>query len=99
MKLLRISTALLAMTALGACDFAINRDTGSDAGDLSGMTAGIWVDRNGCDHWILDDGFEGYMSPRLDHDGKPICREGAVPWSTVFFEDHVFGNPGKRDNN
>ncbi|WP_375279872.1 hypothetical protein [Pseudooctadecabacter sp.] len=23
----------------------------------------IWVDPDGCTHWVMDDGFEGYMSP------------------------------------
>ena len=54
-------------------------DQGIDSGPLSEMRAGIWVDPNGCDHWIIDDGVEGYMTPRLAPDGRPVCREGAVP--------------------
>ena len=33
--------------------------------DLSQWQAGIWVDPTGCDHWIIDDGIEGYLSARL----------------------------------
>ncbi len=33
----------------------------------------IWVDPDGCEHWIIDDGVEGYLSPRLDRFGKPVC--------------------------
>ena len=33
-------------------------------GDLAGLTAGIWVDPQGCEHWIVDDGVEGYLDPR-----------------------------------
>ncbi|MFY0690422.1 MAG: hypothetical protein JXR14_00710 [Paracoccaceae bacterium] len=48
------------------------------AKDLSTLKAGIWVDPRGCDHWIIDDGIEGYLSARLDRDGKPVC-SGAAP--------------------
>lgn len=23
----------------------------------------IWVDPDGCEHWVMDDGWEGYMTP------------------------------------
>lgn len=91
MKYLKLSTAGLFVLALGACSSTSTRDAGIDSGALSGMHAGIWVDGEGCDHWIIDDGFEGYMSPRLDLDGKPICRDGAEQWSTVFFERRLIG--------
>ena len=26
-------------------------------------TPTIWVDPDGCEHWVMDDGWEGYMSP------------------------------------
>ncbi|MGP6086766.1 hypothetical protein [Antarctobacter jejuensis] len=50
-----------------------------DRDDLSGMKAGIWVDPNGCDHWIIDDGVEGYLSARIDKYGKPVCSGIAPP--------------------
>ncbi len=50
---------------------------------LSNMKAGIWVDPNGCDQWIIDDGAEGYMSARLDRYGKPVCSGIAKPTYTV----------------
>ncbi|MGR3469033.1 MAG: hypothetical protein ACU0CI_14265 [Shimia sp.] len=50
-----------------------SRDRGFRAKDLSTMTAGIWIDPNGCDHWIIDDGIEGYLSQRVDRYGKPVC--------------------------
>lgn len=34
---------------------------------------GIWTDPRGCTHWIYDDGAEGYMSQRLDANGRPVC--------------------------
>jgi len=57
-------------------------DRGFDAKDLSTLKAGIWVDPTGCDHWIIDDGFEGYLSQRLDKNGKPVC-SGVAPPNTA----------------
>ncbi len=37
---------------------------------------GIWVDPDGCEHWVMDDGAEGYMTPHVTRDGIPVCRRG-----------------------
>jgi hypothetical protein len=65
---------------------------GIDKGDLTNLTTGIWVDPHGCDHWIIDDGIEGYLSARLGDDGKPVCSGTGVP-------NNVTGpyNAGKND--
>lgn len=55
------------------------QDRGADAKHLSQLQAGIWVDPNGCDHWIIDDGVEGYLSPRVDKYGRPVCSGVAPP--------------------
>ncbi len=57
-------------------------DYGFKKKHLSQLQAGIWVDPNGCDHWIIDDGIEGYLSQRLDRNGKPVC-SGIAPPTTV----------------
>ncbi len=54
-------------------------DAGRDTKDLSQLKAGVWIDPNGCDHWIIDDGVEGYLSARLDKYGKPVCSGAAPP--------------------
>lgn len=55
-----------------------------DQKELSSLRAGIWVDPNGCDHWIIDDGIEGYLSARLDRrTGKPVCSGIAPPTQVV----------------
>ena len=54
-------------------------DRGIDTKHISTLQAGIWVDPNGCDHWIIDDGIEGYLSQRLDKYGKPVCSGVAPP--------------------
>ena len=73
---------LLAATAVSGCmGKAIDKtvDRGWDTKHLSQLKAGIWVDPNGCDHWIIDDGVEGYLSQRLDKYGKPVCSGAAPP--------------------
>ncbi|MDU8925996.1 hypothetical protein RXV86_01225 [Alisedimentitalea sp. MJ-SS2] len=56
-----------------------SHDLGRDKKHLSQLRAGIWVDPNGCDHWIIDDGVEGYLSARLDKNGKPVCSGTSTP--------------------
>lgn len=38
----------------------------------------IWVDPDGCEHWVMDDGVEGYMTPNVDRQGIPRCNRGSV---------------------
>ena len=58
-------------------------DAGDDSKHLSQLVAGVWVDPNGCDRWIIDDGVEGYLSERLTPDGRPVC-SGVAPPNTVI---------------
>ena len=55
-------------------DKTVDRHAGGSQ-DLSNLIAGIWIDPNGCQHWIIDDGLEGYLSARLDRYGKPVCTD------------------------
>ena len=64
-------------------DKTIDYGQGGKQKPLSELTAGIWVDPNGCDHWIIDDGVEGYLSQRLDRRGKPVCSGIAPPNTAV----------------
>ncbi len=68
--------AVCALLVAAACERSTadkSFDRGFDKKSLSELQAGIWIDPNGCDHWIIDDGVEGYLSPRLDQRGRPIC--------------------------
>jgi hypothetical protein len=56
-------------------------DHGVDYKRLETLEAQIWTDPEGCDHWIIDDGLEGYMSPRVNPEGIPVCRPDAEPES------------------
>ena len=81
----KMSLAVGVIASLSACDADKQdktRDYGFNSHHLSNMTAGIWVDPNGCDHWIIDDGVEGYLSSRLDPYGKPVC-SGVAPPNTA----------------
>jgi hypothetical protein len=87
MKALKLVTLLALPLALGACGEmaatpqykGIDRNTPIGHKHLSQLEAGIWVDPTGCDHWIIDDGVEGYLSARLDKYGKPVCSGIAPP--------------------
>ncbi|MGJ8546515.1 MAG: hypothetical protein ACSHWZ_13805 [Sulfitobacter sp.] len=91
MKLIKLTLLVAAASALAACEDATFREIGPDKSmdggidkkHLSQLQAGIWVDPNGCDHWIIDDGVEGYLSQRLDKFGKPVCSGVAAPTQTV----------------
>ena len=87
MTYIKASAMLGALMALTACEVGERgrigadktRDRGQDAKHLSQLVAGVWGDPNGCDHWIIDDGVEGYLSPRLQPDGAPVCSNAAPP--------------------
>lgn len=75
---------LAAALALSACEKGNKTvDYGIDTDHLSQMKAGIWIDPHGCDHWIIDDGAEGYLSARLDRYGKPVCSGIGAPGTAV----------------
>ncbi|MFT4743324.1 MAG: outer membrane protein OmpA-like peptidoglycan-associated protein [Yoonia sp.] len=53
--------------------------------------ATVWIDPDGCEHWVMDDGFEGYMSPHRTRDGRPVCHRseicGIIPTDQLFATD------------
>ncbi len=85
MTRMEISSPLFTVLALAACGDSSDKtvDFGIDSHSISELSAGIWVDPNGCDHWIIDDGVEGYLSQRLDKHGKPVCSGVAEPNTAV----------------
>lgn len=48
----------------------------------------IWIDPDGCEHWVMDDGWEGYMSPHTNRQGIPVCHRGNV--CGVINSDQLF---------
>lgn len=62
---------------------------------------GIWVDPDGCEHWVMDDGAEGYMSPHMTRQGTPVCRQqnlcGTMQSDQLFATDSArIGTTGQR---
>ena len=57
-------------------------------------TPTIWIDPDGCEHWVMDDGFEGYMSPHRTRDGRPVCHRseicGVIPTDQLFVTDEAW---------
>lgn len=49
---------------------------------------GIWVDPDGCQHWVMDDGLEGYMTPNVMPNGRPVC--GSQKTCGVVNTDHLY---------
>ncbi len=54
----------------------------------------IWVDPDGCEHWVMDDGAEGYMTPHVTRQGIPVCRRGNV--CGVMNTDQLFATDSAR---
>ncbi|MBY6004378.1 hypothetical protein KUV62_10690 [Salipiger bermudensis] len=78
----RFVLVLGAALALAACDAGPDKSQDRntiDRNDLSQIKWGVWVDPDGCDNWIADDGVEGYLARRYDRYGKPICSGVAPP--------------------
>lgn len=65
-------------------------DTPSQEGRDNGQyIPGIWVDPDGCEHWVMDDGVEGFMTPHVNRQGIPVCMKletCAVMNSDQFFK-------------
>lgn len=51
---------------------------GGNRGGSENYTPTIWIDPDGCEHWVMDDGVEGYMTPHTNRQGIPVCRRGNV---------------------
>ena len=64
---------------LQAPDVAAQGQTRAQQGRDQGVyVPTIWVDPDGCEHWVMDDGAEGYMTPHTNRQGIPVCRRGSV---------------------
>ncbi|WP_299848722.1 OmpA family protein [uncultured Roseovarius sp.] len=91
--------AVLRGVAVIACSVAISASAGW--AQSSGKTSKvekyiptIWVDPDGCEHWVMDDGFEGFMTPHVTRDGKPVCRRGNL--CGVVSSDQLFATDSAR---
>ena len=61
----------------------------------------IWIDPDGCEHWVMDDGAEGFMSPHRRRDGSAVCHRseicGVVPTDQLFVTDRYHINDAGRE--
>ncbi len=64
-----------ALAFQGAAEAQTKSQGGKDKGQYIPT---IWVDPDGCEHWVMDDGAEGYMTPHTNRQGIPVCRRGDV---------------------
>jgi hypothetical protein len=78
-------------------DTVIAKSSDSGADDDAGLVNGeaaIAYDPDGCQVWIIDDGVEGYSTPRFDPaTGLPIC-DGKYPPGTVLGAYETSTAPG-----
>lgn len=91
----RIGLVLVMGLGLSACGIrpysgpndviATGNDRGFlDRGALVNGEAAIAYDPDGCQNWIIDDGIEGYSSPRYDPaSGLPICNNRYPPGTVI----------------
>lgn len=78
-KALRAMASLTMAAALIVASTSADAQTPSQQGRDKGVyTPTIWVDPDGCEHWVMDDGAEGYMTPHTTRQGIPVCRRGDV---------------------
>lgn len=78
-----------AVASIGAMAFGVFAGSAS-AQQVAGerYVPTIWVDPDGCEHWVMDDGVEGYMTPHVTRDGIPVCNRGDV--CAVVNTDQLF---------
>ncbi len=73
---------------------ATAEDFGEDDAALVDGQAAIAYDPDGCQVWIIDDGVEGYSSPRFNpKTGLPVC-DGKYPPGTVLGPYETESAPG-----
>ena len=78
-KAIRAMAGIALAAALALQSSAADAQTKSQEGRDKGVyIPTIWVDPDGCEHWVMDDGSEGYMTPHTTRQGIPVCRRGNI---------------------
>ncbi|RMD95735.1 MAG: OmpA family protein [Alphaproteobacteria bacterium] len=86
-----MALAALAMTAGEAAAAGAGGGSGGTVVGESYIPT-IWVDPDGCEHWVMDDGWEGYMTPHVTRQGIPVCHR--VQSCAVMNSDTLFPTNG-----
>ncbi len=94
-KTVRMVAGAAMVAALALQGAAVSAQTKSQSGrDKGQYIPTIWVDPDGCEHWVMDDGVEGYMDIHLNRQGLPVCRRGNV--CGVMQSDQFFATDSSR---
>jgi len=94
-KTLRFAAGAAFVAALSFQGAAVSAQTPSQSGRDGGQyIPTIWIDPDGCEHWVMDDGAEGYMSPHTNRQGIPVCHRGNV--CGVMQSDQFFATDSAR---
>lgn len=94
-KTMRIAAGAALVAALSLQGAVVSAQTKSQSGrDKGQYIPTIWVDPDGCEHWVMDDGVEGYMSPHTNRQGIPVCHRGNV--CGVMQSDQFFATNSAR---
>lgn len=95
-----IGLAAAAAAAIGIAAAPVSAQTGQRTIKGERYIPTIWVDPDGCEHWVMDDGAEGFMTPHVTPDGKPVCRRGNIcgvmPSDQFFDTDKHYINAAGR---
>ena len=71
----KFGSAYILALGLGLTSGATWAQAQDDAIEAERYAPTVWIDPDGCEHWVMDDGAEGFMSPHLTRDGRPVCHE------------------------
>ncbi|SFR07520.1 hypothetical protein [Poseidonocella sedimentorum] len=79
-------------------------DAGDGTGAIPDGAAALAILPDGCQIWLIDNGVEGYATPRLSRSGRQICNDryppgavlGRYDWSNAGGEDGVFRRAAAR---
>jgi len=89
-NIFRLALAAVAAASLGLTGFASDVHAQETVVGEQYIPT-IWIDPDGCEHWVMDDGAEGFMTPHRTPDGKPVCRRseicGVLPTDQLFATD------------
>jgi outer membrane protein OmpA-like peptidoglycan-associated protein len=104
MKFPKFKGAIMVAVAIGLLMSTLPHSVSAQSsGVLTGtIEPTIWIDPDGCMHWVADGGVEGYMEGRVNpENGMPVCMEmntcSVTNTDTLFRTDSSRLMPGARE--
>lgn len=92
----------VAMATAGSVAAQDDRYNYTDQSTWERYVPTIWIDPDGCEHWVMDDGAEGYMSNHVNRQGIPVCNRqnvcGVLNTDQYFATDSYRLSPGGKQN-